>query len=138
MRPIVGRGSGAMLIWALNLTILWVVAWALFDADTATVALGAWMAGSVLVWAAAAWWRERRAGRRSDERPLAVVDSSHATALLAIAIVAALLATQFGSWLAYVSAGIAVVAVGGLVRERRAARASVERLRAAQREERPA
>ncbi len=137
MKRVVSRGSGVVLIWALNLTILWAVAWAIFDPDAMTVALGAWMAGSVLVWAASAWWRERRAGRPSDEQPLTIVDASHATALLAIAIIAALLATQFGPWLAYISAGIALVAAGGLVRERRAARASLEQVRAAGREERP-
>ncbi|HWI06829.1 MAG TPA: hypothetical protein VNT54_04880 [Solirubrobacteraceae bacterium] len=136
MKRIVARGSGAVLVWGVNLTILWIVAWAVFDVDATTVVLGAWMAGSVVVWAAVTWWRERRAGTPADEQPLAVVDGSHATALLGVAIVAALLATQFGPWLAYVSAGLALVAAGGLVRERRAARASVEQVRAACGEER--
>ena len=136
MRRIVSRGSGVVLIWALNLTVLWAVAWAVFDPDATTVALGAWMAGSVLVWAASAWWRERRAGGASDKHPLAVVDASHATVLLALAIIAALLSTQFGPWLAYISAGMAVAAAGGLIREHRAARASLGQVSAARREER--
>lgn len=129
MKRIVSRASGAVLIWGVNLTILWIVAWALFDADAMTVALGAWMGGSALVWALGTRWRERRAGTPSDEGPVAVVDASHATALLAVALIAALLSTQFGPWLAYISAGMALVAAGGLVRERRAARASLEHVR---------
>ena len=134
MKRIVSRGSGVVLIWAVNLTVLWAVAWAVFDPDAMTVALGAWMAGSVLVWAGSAWWRERRVRRPSDERPLAVVDASHATVLFAIAIIAALLSTQFGLWLAYISAGMAAAAAAGLVRERRAARASLEQVSGARRE----
>ena len=129
MRRIVGRGSGAVLVWALNLTILWAVAWALFDADTMTVVLGAWMASSVFVWAGWAWSRERRAGAPGDERPVGVVDGSHATVLLGLAIFSALLSTQFGLWLTYTAAGMALIAAGGLVRERRAERASLERAR---------
>lgn len=127
MRRIVGRGSGALLVWALNLTILWTVAWALFHADTMTVVLGAWMASSAFAWAGWAWWRERRAGAPGDERPVGVVDASHATVLLGVAIFSVLLSTQFGPWLAYTAAGMALVAAGGLIRERRAERAALER-----------
>lgn len=136
MKRAASRGSGVVLIWALNLAILWTVAWAVFAPDAMTVALGGWMVGSVLVWAASAWWRERRSGTASDE-PVTIVDASHATALLAVAIIAALLSTQFGPWLAYISAGMALVAGGGLVRERRAARASLEQIAAARGQERP-
>lgn len=136
MKRIAGRGSGVVLIWAVNLAILWTVAWAVFATDVMTVALGAWMAGSVLVWAASAWWRERRAESPAAE-PAAIVDVSHATVLLAIAIIAALLATQFGPWLGYLAAGMALAAAGGLARERRAARASLEQIGAGRDEEQP-
>jgi hypothetical protein len=126
VKRLLARGSGPMLVWGLILTALWVVGWSVFATDTTTVALGAWMGGSVLAWAAWTWTRERRAGRAADAELGAVIDGSHATALLGLAIVCALLATVFGPWLAYVAAGMALVALGGLVREHRASRAALE------------
>ncbi len=136
MKRIVARGSGVVLIWSLYLTVLWIVAWAVFDPDDMTVALGAWMAASVLVWAACTWWREHRAPAPAHERPVAVVDGSHATALIGVAIIGALLSTQFGPWLTLISAALALAAAGGLVRERRGERTSLEHVHA-DRGERP-
>jgi hypothetical protein len=136
VKRIVSRGSGAILLWGLNLTVLWAVSWAIFDADATTVTLGAWMAGSVLLWAALTWRRERRNPGPADEEPTAILDGSHATVLLGVAIFSAVLATQFGPWLAYASAGMALVAAGGLIRERRAERATLEQSREARRGER--
>lgn len=129
MKRIASRGSGVLLIWAAILAVLWVVAWAIFDPDTTTFWLGFWMPASLLPYAAWAFWRERRSGTPGDVRAGAVVDGSHATALLGLAIIFALLSTEFGPWLAYVSAGMALVALGGLVREARATRETLQRVR---------
>lgn len=129
MKKVVERGSGALLIWSLILAVLWVVAWAIFQPDWETVMLGAWMAGSVLFWAAVTLWRERRAGRPADEEPLVVIDASHATALLGLAVTGMFLSIVFGPWLAYVSGGAILVALGGLVRERRASRRTLDQVR---------
>lgn len=123
------RGSFVLAVWGVNLLVLWVVAWAVFEPDTETVVgLGA---ASAAVFALAAWARvrEARAGEPADLEPGVIHDSSHSTALAGAAITGLALSAEFGPWLAYVSGGALVVALGGLVRERRAARATLARVR---------
>lgn len=126
------RGWIALLAWGGMLGALWAVQWALFDPDLiAFVMLGAASVMTVLM----ALWALLASGRRdapADEGIEAVPDASHATVLLGLTVLLAVLATELGAWLAYTAAGTGALAIGGLTRERLAERRAV---RAAREEE---
>lgn len=126
------RGWVVVMVWAFFLAICWVVQWALFDPDLiAFVMLGAASVMTVLM----ALWALLAGGRRdapADEGIEAVPDASHATVLLGLTVLLAVLATELGAWLAYTAAGTGALAIGGLTRERLTERRAV---RAAREEE---
>ena len=126
------RGWVVVMVWALFLAICWVVQWALFDPDLiAFVMLGGASVLTVLM----ALWALLAGGRRdapADEGIEAVPDASHATVLLGLTVLLAVLAPELGAWLAYTAAGTGALAIGGLTRERLAERRAV---RAAREEE---
>lgn len=128
------RGWVVVMVWAFFLAICWVVQWALFDPDLiAFVMLGAASVLTVLM----ALWALLAGGRRdapADEGIEAVPDASHATVLLGLTVLLAVLAPELGAWLAYTAAGTGALAIGGLIRERLAERRAV---RAAREEEMP-
>lgn len=64
-------------------------------------------------------------GRNLVAGPRALPDSSPPVVLLAVAIVFAAVGAEVGLWLALVGAGLALLAVGGLIREARAQRAAL-------------
>ena len=112
------RSWVVVLVWGLILGTLWVVQWAIFDPDLIAFAL---LGSASLTTAAIALWAflvGRRRTARPDREVEAVPDASHATVLLGLSVLMLALATEFGPWLAYTSAGTAVLAIGGLIRER--------------------
>lgn len=64
-------------------------------------------------------------GRNLVATPRALPDSSPPVPLLALAIVCAAVGAEIGLWLVLVGAGMALVALGGLIREARAQRAAL-------------
>lgn len=112
------RGWVVLMVWALFLGICWVVQWALFDPDlVAFIMLGSASLATVLL----GLWALLAGGRRetpADGDIEAAPDASHATVLLDVSVLLAVLAPELGAWLAYTAAGTAALAVGGLIRER--------------------
>lgn len=123
------RAEVVIAAWGVVLTVLWTVSWAVFSPDTDTVVMPAAAAAGVFLLAALALLRDRRHPAPSDDLPLAVHETTHATALAGVSIVGLALAFEFGPWLLYVAGGTLLVALGGLVREHRAARAALRRAR---------
>jgi len=123
------RGWVVLLVWALILAVVWVVQWAIFDPDLIAFVL---LGSASLTTAVIALWAFL-AGRRRDApagRGLeAVPDASHATVLLGLAVVMLALAPVFGAWLAFTSVGTGVLAISGLIRERRSERRAVRAAR---------
>jgi hypothetical protein len=94
------------VIWAGLIAIQLALTFA-FDADTTTRLLFGWLVlGALLTTALAV----RRHGRR-------VRETSGPALLLAVAIVALALGAELGMWLLLIGAGLAVIALAGLVTE---------------------
>jgi hypothetical protein len=74
------------------------------------VSSAACIAAGLALWAAGA-----RRGER--ERPRLIADDSLATVTLVVGLALALLGAGFGLWLILIGAGIAMLGLGGLVRE---------------------
>lgn len=126
MRRLMGRGDGVMAVWATVLLVIWIPSWAIWHPDSETTILLSIAIAATYAKAAVALARERRAPGPGDRHPIAVVETTHATSLAGVAIVGLALGLEFGPWLLYVSGGLLVVAVGGLLREHRAARRMLE------------
>jgi hypothetical protein len=110
-----GRGSAAVLLaWAVLLGINTGVLVAL-GGDVLPVALLGGAAVGTAVLAAVVAVR----ARRDDER-WAVTSASPAAALAAIALAGLVLGAELGLWLLLISGGALLLAIGGLLRERRA------------------
>ncbi len=122
-------------VWGLILAFWWVIQWAIFDPDLiASILLGSASLVTILMalWALLA---ARRRDAPADDDIEAVPDASHATVLLGLTVLLAVLATELGAWLAFVSVGTGALAIGGLIRERvserRAVRAAREEITSA-------
>jgi peptidoglycan/LPS O-acetylase OafA/YrhL len=122
-------GALFVVLWAGLNFVLWVLYWAVFDADARGVGITAAAIGIVTFAGLVAAWRIRRERTPSDRVALATPDTSHAAALFGIAVGLGALSTEFGPWLAYGAALTAVFATGGLMREWRAQRADERELR---------
>ncbi|HEU4976973.1 MAG TPA: hypothetical protein VFT50_17930 [Baekduia sp.] len=134
MRRLMGRGDVVILLWGSLLFVLWVVAWALWHPDVETVVMLAVAVGATVAKAAWATIRGLQRPEPSDDEPLAVVTTTHATSLLGVAICGVALAFEFGPWLMYLSGGLLLIAIAGLIREHRATRAGLREV--AEREQR--
>lgn len=128
MKRFMSRGEGVIAFWGLVLTVLWVLVWTVFVPNWEAVMLLAMAAGVTMLKAVWALHRERRRPAPADDEPQAFHQTSHGTALAGVAIVGLALGLEFGPWLLYLSAGLLLVALGGLVRENRAARDTISRL----------
>ena len=109
-----------VLAWGALLAALAAMLWIWSPGDELAIATlgGAAVASAVLGLVLAIVARRGRPQPRS--RPVPVV--SPATALLAIAIAAMIVGAAAGLWLILLGSGLAVLALGGLVRELRAER----------------
>ncbi|HEV2771175.1 MAG TPA: hypothetical protein VGV40_13410 [Solirubrobacteraceae bacterium] len=122
------RGWVVVLVLALILGAMWVVQWAFFEPGLLPFVL---LGSSSLATGAIALWAFL-AGRRRDaaERELeAVPDASHATVLLGLTVLLGVLAPVLGAWVAFTAAGTGVLAIGGLIRERRSERRALRAAR---------
>lgn len=106
----------AVLIWTGFLGALTGLLVGLAD-DWLPVLLAA--ASTAASLALAAWLWARRPLQRAS---FLVPDSSYATMAVALGAGGALAGVAWGLWLTYMGAGLAVLGLGGLVREARAAR----------------
>ncbi|MBB4662395.1 hypothetical protein [Conexibacter arvalis] len=116
-------GWGALMAAIMLVGLLFV---GLDDADSLALFGGtvAVMAAIAVVLALAGWGRALHGGVR------ALPDLSPPTVLLGVAIVLAALGAELGLWLALIGGGLALLAIGGLVREGRAQRRALARARA--------
>jgi hypothetical protein len=128
VKRLLSHSYGALAAWAAILTVLWILSWAIWPTDSEVVILLASVIVATFAQAAAAALEARRDPEPGDQRPIAVVTATHATSLAGIAIVCAVLGLEFGPWLLYISAGLLLVALLGLARERRAARLALQRV----------
>ena len=111
------RSAGIVLLaWAVLLGVNTAVLVAL-GGDTLPVCLLGGAAAGTAVLAAVAAVR----ARPSRER-WAVPEASPAAALAAIALAGLAVGAELGRWLLLISGGVLALAVGGLIRERRAQR----------------
>lgn len=122
-------GPLVVLLWAAINFVIWVVGWSIFEPDAEAVAVYASGIVITLIAAALGALAHRRMKAPGDREPSAVPDSSSSAALLGIAVAAAMLATEFGPWLAYGALLAFVFAIGGLVRELRAQREQQHQVR---------
>jgi hypothetical protein len=121
-------GGKAILLWALYLAILWAALWAFGVPDAESIGLLG--AASLLCAAtgASTFWRGRRGvAPHGDGGTRLEPDMSVATAWTALAVATLMVSLVFGPWLAFTGAGMLALGVGGLIRERRAARAAQRR-----------
>jgi uncharacterized membrane protein YidH (DUF202 family) len=119
----VRRAGGVAVLWGAMLLVLAVVLWAVFvETDYLSVLLPAFAVGGTVAIAALAWWR---AGRRTPSAILAgepSPDSSWSSVLVAVAVALIVLGLEVGTFLCFVGGGLAVLGIGGLLREWRAER----------------
>lgn len=122
MRRLMSRSDVVIAVWGLILLVIWLPTWAIWHSGWEPIVLLAMAVG--VTWAKAIWTtlRARSYPEPGDRRPTAIVGTTHATSLVGVAIVCLALGLQFGSWLLYVGGGLLLVAIAGLVRERRASR----------------
>jgi hypothetical protein len=127
VKRLMARSDAVIAAWAVILLILWIPSWAIWHPDSETTILLSIAVAATLAKAAWAKVKNRRDPPPGDDRPVVVVGTTHATSLAGIAIVCAVLGLEFGPWLLYLSAGLLLVALFGLARERRAARLALQR-----------
>jgi hypothetical protein len=108
--------SAWVALWAAMLAVLTAVQFLFGDLDWLTpVLLGAAAAGTLLL---AGWLA---VGRERDA-PVVVPELSFSTTAVAAGVAGMVVGSELGLWLIYLGAGVTVLGIGGLVRERRAER----------------
>ncbi len=90
---------------------------------------GACLAAGLVLWRIDAR-RRARAAAAAGEPPRLIPDDSLAAMTLASGLALALLGAGFGLWLVLIGAGVVALGAGGLLREGRARRRTLRRLRA--------
>ena len=110
------RSAGLLLVWAVLLGVNTAVLVAL-GGDALPVGLLGGAAVGTAILAAVVALRARPAEERWS-----VTEASPAAALASVAVAGLVVGAELGLWLLLIAAGALVVAVGGLVRERRAQR----------------
>jgi hypothetical protein len=123
-------GGWVIVLWGVYNTILASLLFIFKRANGFSFAEAYLMAGScvllglLLVWVGRRRRRARGEAAEFDTDVRLLPDLSYATTLLGLAVFGLLLSAAFGLWLTFVSAGLAVLALGGLLREQRAMRAA--------------
>jgi peptidoglycan/LPS O-acetylase OafA/YrhL len=119
------RPSVPILLWGVYLAVLSGVLVVIFGyTDPAEPALLGGSAGMVLVFGLLVALRRMRTDRGE---PRALPDLSPPMPWIAASIVFLLLGVDLGPWLALIGGGMLAIGVGGLVREERAQRRTLER-----------
>jgi hypothetical protein len=122
----VSRPPVPILLWGVYLAVLSGVLIVIFGyTDPAEPALLAGTAGVVLVFGLLV--ALRRLGRVDRGEPHALPDLSPPMPWIAVAILFLLLGVELGLWLALIGAGMLAIGIGGVVREQRAQRRTLER-----------
>lgn len=121
------RSFAPTLLYGGALLLLIAVAAAVFDLlDAATPALQGGAAMVLLLLAGFLALRDRGAPEAGDRTGRVIHDSSAAAAWIAVALALMALGAELGLWLVLIAAGMAVVGIGGLIRESRAARQAAD------------
>lgn len=120
------RPGVAMLVWAAMLGVLGGVLWAVFvEVDLLSVLMPAFAIGGTVAIAAISSARARRRAPRDVLVGEPSPDLSWSSVLVAIGVSVALVGLEVGTFLVFIGAGLALLGVGGLVREWRAERRAV-------------
>lgn len=116
------RPGVAFLVWAVLLSLLAAVLWAVFEQqDRLSVLMPAFAVALTAAFALGGWRAARRAATRTFEAQ-AAPETSWPAVLGGISLVLVLLGLEVGTFLIFIGGGLLVAAAGGLAREWRAER----------------